>query len=33
MTNNDVLTGRDLKNGLILTCTGHPISDVVDLEM
>ncbi len=29
MTENDVLTDRDLKTGWILTCTGHPVGDDV----
>ena len=29
MVKNDVLTDVDIKDGLILTCTGHPISDDV----
>jgi ring-1,2-phenylacetyl-CoA epoxidase subunit PaaE len=29
MVKNDVLTDADIKEGLILTCTGHPISDDV----
>ncbi|GAA4092205.1 ferredoxin--NADP reductase [Mucilaginibacter panaciglaebae] len=29
---NDVLTDLDLSQGLILTCTGHPISDDVVIE-
>lgn len=29
---NDVLTDGDLNNGWILTCTGHPVSDDVQIE-
>ncbi|MFD2874341.1 2Fe-2S iron-sulfur cluster-binding protein [Mucilaginibacter ximonensis] len=29
---NDVLTDLDLANGLVLTCTGHPVSDDVVIE-
>lgn len=32
MVVNDVLTDADLKMGLILTCTGHPVSDDVVIE-
>jgi ring-1,2-phenylacetyl-CoA epoxidase subunit PaaE len=32
-SNNEVLTEEDLSKGLILTCTGHPQSDDVDLEI
>jgi ring-1,2-phenylacetyl-CoA epoxidase subunit PaaE len=33
LSNNEVLTEEDLSKGLILTCTGHPQSDDVDLEI
>jgi ring-1,2-phenylacetyl-CoA epoxidase subunit PaaE len=33
LSNNEVLTDEDLSKGLILTCTGHPQSDNVDLEI
>jgi len=33
MTINDVLTKRDLDNGLVLTCTGYPESDGVIIEV
>lgn len=29
---NDVLTDGDLNNGWILTCTGHPVTDDVEIE-
>ncbi|PZP51899.1 MAG: oxidoreductase [Pseudopedobacter saltans] len=29
MTKNDILTDKDLTNGLVLTCTGHPATDIV----
>jgi len=29
---NDVLTDLDLSHGLVLTCTGHPVSDDVVIE-
>ncbi|MFT4202588.1 MAG: iron-sulfur cluster-binding domain-containing protein [Chitinophagaceae bacterium] len=29
MSHNDILTQKDLDNGLVLTCTGHPVTDVV----
>ncbi|WP_426669991.1 2Fe-2S iron-sulfur cluster-binding protein [Mucilaginibacter sp. McL0603] len=32
MTENDVLTDKDLDEGWILTCTGHPIGDDVVVE-
>jgi len=32
MSVNDVLTDLDLSHGLILTCTGHPVSDDVVIE-
>jgi ferredoxin-NADP reductase len=32
MAVNDVLTDLDLSHGLILTCTGHPVSDDVMIE-
>lgn len=32
MAVNDVLTDLDLSHGLILTCTGHPVSDDVVVE-
>jgi ferredoxin-NADP reductase len=32
MTENDVLTDKDLEDGWILTCTGHPIGDGVVIE-
>ena len=32
MTINDVLTGRDLAEGWVLTCTGYPESDGVVIE-
>jgi ferredoxin-NADP reductase len=32
MAVNDVLTDVDLSHGLILTCTGHPVSDDVVIE-
>jgi len=32
MPMNDVLTDNDLRQGWILTCTGHPISDDVEIE-
>lgn len=31
MVKNDVLTNADLASGLILTCTGHPVSDDVEI--
>ena len=31
MTENDVLTEQDLSQGLILTCTGHPVDDDVEI--
>lgn len=31
MTQNDVLADRDLKEGWILTCTGHPLGDDVEI--
>lgn len=33
MTINDVLTERDLNNGWVLTCTGYPASEGVELEV
>jgi ferredoxin-NADP reductase len=30
---NDVLTDLDLSHGLVLTCTGHPVSDDVVIEL
>jgi len=33
MTVNDVLTDTDLKHHCILTCTGHPVSDDVVIEI
>ena len=33
MSNNEVLTDHELSNGLILTCTGHPQSSGVVLEI
>jgi ferredoxin-NADP reductase len=33
LSNNEVLTEEDLSKGLILTCTGHPQSEDVDLEI
>jgi ferredoxin-NADP reductase len=32
MTENDVLTDKDLDEGWILTCTGHPVGDNVVIE-
>jgi ferredoxin-NADP reductase len=32
MAVNDVLTDLDLSHGLVLTCTGHPVSDDVVIE-
>jgi ferredoxin-NADP reductase len=32
MVVNDVLTAEDLKHKWILTCTGHPVSDDVEIE-
>jgi ferredoxin-NADP reductase len=32
MTENDVLTDKDLDEGWILTCTGHPVGDDVVIE-
>jgi ferredoxin-NADP reductase len=32
MTENDVLTDKDLDDGWILTCTGHPVGDQVVIE-
>lgn len=32
MAVNDVLTDLDLSHGLVLTCTGHPVSDGVVIE-
>ncbi len=32
VTSNEVLTPEDIKNGYILTCTGHPLSDDVVIE-
>ena len=32
MTENDVLTDKDLDDGWILTCTGHPVGDDVVIE-
>jgi 3-ketosteroid 9alpha-monooxygenase subunit B len=32
MTENDVLTDKDLDDGWILTCTGHPVGDNVVIE-
>jgi ring-1,2-phenylacetyl-CoA epoxidase subunit PaaE len=32
MTVNDVLTELDLSHGLVLTCTGHPVSNDVVIE-
>ncbi len=29
MTQNDILTQKDMDNGLVLTCTGHPTTDIV----
>jgi len=29
MTQNDILTQKDLDGGLVLTCTGHPATDIV----
>lgn len=29
MGHNDILTQKDLENGWILTCTGHPATDIV----
>lgn len=31
--NNEVLTDKELKNGLILTCTGYPVDGDVTLEI
>lgn len=33
MTQNDVLTDADLASGLVLTCTGHAVSDDVVIEV
>jgi len=32
MSNNQVLTDKDLKEGWVLTCTGYPATKTVDLE-
>ena len=32
MAKNDVLTDADLADGWILTCTGHPLTDDVEIE-
>lgn len=32
VTSNEVLTPEDIKNGYILTCTGHPLGDDVVIE-
>ncbi|MGZ3750424.1 MAG: 2Fe-2S iron-sulfur cluster-binding protein, partial [Mucilaginibacter sp.] len=32
MAENDVLTDQDMRDGWILTCTGHPIGDDVVIE-
>ena len=29
---NEVLTEKELKNGLVLTCVGYPVGGDVDLE-
>lgn len=31
VTSNEVLTPEDIKNGYILTCTGHPLTDDVEI--
>jgi ring-1,2-phenylacetyl-CoA epoxidase subunit PaaE len=31
MVKNDVLTDADQDAGLILTCTGHPVTDNVEI--
>ena len=31
MSNNEVLTERELEEGLILTCVGHPVFGDVEL--
>jgi ferredoxin-NADP reductase len=31
--NNEVLTGKELKSGLVLTCTGYPVDGDVTLEI
>jgi ring-1,2-phenylacetyl-CoA epoxidase subunit PaaE len=33
MIKNDVLTDADLADGFVLTCTGHPLSDDVVIEI
>ncbi len=33
MTANEVLTDRDLREGWILTCTGYPVSDGVEIRL
>ncbi|MEZ0542363.1 2Fe-2S iron-sulfur cluster-binding protein [Fibrella arboris] len=33
MTINDVLTDRDLREGWVLTCTGYPLTDTVELAL
>lgn len=32
MVKNDVLTDADITSGLVLTCTGHPVSDGVEIS-
>lgn len=29
LAHNDILTDKDLQKGLVLTCTGHPVTDIV----
>ncbi|HUX84111.1 MAG TPA: 2Fe-2S iron-sulfur cluster-binding protein, partial [Chitinophagaceae bacterium] len=33
MTANEVLTDRDLREGWVLTCTGYPLSDAVEIRL
>jgi ring-1,2-phenylacetyl-CoA epoxidase subunit PaaE len=33
MANNEVLTDRETTRGLVLTCTGYPVGDDVELEI
>jgi ferredoxin-NADP reductase len=32
MVKNDVLTDADIRSGLVLTCTGHPVSEGVEIS-
>jgi hypothetical protein len=32
MVKNDVLTNADQAAGLVLTCTGHPVTDDVEIS-